>query len=218
VNILYRRGTKNDIKGISEILFRTGFMGEDLAPTGRFRDKKLFALVNTDGYVRFETENGFVAQDRDTGNILGYIIGTDNTIRYEKKFALRMYWRFVLRLFLVTWWRYPESFKTIFYWFFTYETKSIEHLYNGYPAHLHINILPGYQRMGIGKKLIDMFLLNMVSKGVVGVHLGTSNYNFKALPFYKKNGFSVIFEKANLFWPGVDGQVSIIFGRKLETE
>ena len=218
MNLLYRRCTNNDIKGISEILYQTGFMGEELTPTGRFRDKKLFALVNTDGYVRFETENGFVAQDRDTGNILGYIIGTDNTHRYEKKFTMRMYWRLALRLFLVTWWRYPESFRMIFSWFFTYETKSIEHLYNEYPAHLHINILPGCQRMGIGKKLINMFVDNMASKGVAGVHLGTSNYNFKALPFYKKNGFDVILEKTNLFWPGIDGQVSMIFGRKLKIE
>jgi ribosomal protein S18 acetylase RimI-like enzyme len=218
VNIIFRRCTKNDIKGISEILFQTGFMGEDLTLKGCFRDKKLFALVNTEGYVRFETENGFIAQDTDTGNILGYIIGTDSTLRYEKKFASRMYFRVFLRLFSVTWWRYTESFKMIFYWFFTYETKSIEHLYKEYPAHLHINIMPGYQRMGIGKKLIDMFLENMVSKGVVGVHLGTSNYNLKALPFYKKNGFNVIFERANQFWPGIDGQVSMIFGKKLEIE
>jgi ribosomal protein S18 acetylase RimI-like enzyme len=193
-------------------------MGEDLTPTGRFRDKKLFALVNTDGYVRFETENGFVAEDRDTGNILGYIIGTDNTPRYEKKFALHIYWRVVLRLFSVTWWRYPESFRMVFSWFFIYETKSIKHLYNLYPAHLHINILPDCQRMGIGEKLTNMFMENMAFKGVEGVHLGTSNYNFKALPFYKKNGFNVLYERTNLFWPGIDGQVSMIFGRKLETE
>jgi len=192
-------------------------MGEDLTPTGRFKDKKLFALVNIEGYVRFETENGFVAQDRDTGSILGYIIGTANTHRYEKKIVLKMYWRIFLRLFFVTWWHYPESFRTVFYWFFTYETKSIEHLYNEYPAHLHINILPGYQHMGIGKNLLDMFMANMSSRGVSGVHLGTSNYNFKALPFYRKNGFEVIFERKNLFWPGVENQISMIFGKGLRT-
>jgi len=53
--------------------------------------------------------------------------------------------------------------------------------------------------MGIGKNLLDMFMANMTSKGVSGVHLGTSNYNFKALPLYRKNGFSVIFEIKNLF-------------------
>jgi ribosomal protein S18 acetylase RimI-like enzyme len=216
VSIIYRPCAKEDIKGISEVLYRTGFMGEDLTPTGRFKDKKLFALVNIEGYVRFETGNGFVAQDRDTGNILGYIIGSDNTLRYEKKIVLKMYWRVFLRLLSVTWWRYPESFRKVFYWFFTYETKSIEHLYNEYPAHLHINILPGYQHMGIGKNLLDMFLNMMSSKGVAGVHLGTSNYNFKALPFYRKNGFQVIFERKNLFWPGVENQISMIFGRNLK--
>jgi ribosomal protein S18 acetylase RimI-like enzyme len=215
MNIIYRQCVKEDIEGISEVLFRTGFMGEDLTPTGRFNDKKLFAMVNIEGYVRYEAENGFVAQDRDTGRILGYIIGTANTYRYEKKIALRIYWRIFLRLFLVTWWRYPESFRTVIYWFYTYETKSIEHLYNEYPAHLHINILPGYQHMGIGKNLLDMFMANMTSKGVSGVHLGTSNYNFKALPFYRKNGFSVIFERKNLFWPGVENQISMIFGKGL---
>jgi ribosomal protein S18 acetylase RimI-like enzyme len=190
-------------------------MGEDLTPKMIFRDKRLFALINTDGYVRYETENGFIAEDRETGTILGYIIGTDDTQRYERTFACRMYWCIALRLLLVSWWRYPESFKLVLYWLFTYETKSIEHLYFEYPAHLHINVMPGCQRYGIGENLIRMFVDNMASKNIYGIHLGTSNFNYKALPFYRKNGFEIIFEKENRFWPNVEGQISLIFARKL---
>jgi len=215
VSIIFRRCEKRDRKGIAKILYLTGFMGEDLTPENCFNDKLLFALINTDGYVRYQTDNGFVAEDTSTNEIIGYIIGADDTRNYEKLFFFKMYWRIILRLLFVSWWRYPESFKMIFYWFFTYETKSIEHLYDNYPAHLHINILPGRQRLGVGEKLIKLFLENMASKGVPAVHLGTSNHNRKALPFYKKNGFDVIFERDNNFWPGVENQVSIIFGRKL---
>jgi ribosomal protein S18 acetylase RimI-like enzyme len=58
-----------------------------------------------------------------------------------------------------------------------------------YPAHLHMNLLPDYQGKGIGTRMILHFEDHLRVKGVGGVHLQTSNYNFKALPFYEKMGF-----------------------------
>ena len=60
-----------------------------------------------------------------------------------------------------------------------------------YPAHLHIDILPEYQRKGHGTALIDAFLEVIESKGVKGVHLDMVRDNVTARAFYEKIGFQI---------------------------
>ncbi|MGO8264004.1 GNAT family N-acetyltransferase, partial [Rhizobium ruizarguesonis] len=45
-------------------------------------------------------------------------------------------------------------------------------LQNQYPAHLHINILPGLQASGCGRRMIDTELQALLNRGVGAVHLG----------------------------------------------
>ena len=63
--------------------------------------------------------------------------------------------------------------------------------FESYPAHLHINVLPEYQRKGHGKTLINAFLEKVKSAGAVGVHLGMVVTNAVAPNFYKQLGFEV---------------------------
>ena len=63
-----------------------------------------------------------------------------------------------------------------------------------YPAHLHINLQPEYQGMGLGTRLIEAFENHLFDLGVTGVHLHTTNYNKKAIPFYNKNGYILLRE------------------------
>ncbi len=58
-----------------------------------------------------------------------------------------------------------------------------------YPAHLHIDILPEYQRSGWGGKLIKALFEHLKNKGVNGVMLTTGTGNETANGFYKKYGF-----------------------------
>jgi ribosomal protein S18 acetylase RimI-like enzyme len=58
-----------------------------------------------------------------------------------------------------------------------------------YPAHLHINILPEYQRMGLGGKLMDALTAQLRAKGVPGVMLGVGSKNERGKNFYGKYGF-----------------------------
>lgn len=214
-DILYRPYRDEDRPGVIDILYRTGFMGEDLTGTDRFNDRVLFALVNMDGYLRYEKENVCVAQARDTGKVLGYIMGTADTLSYQKTFRRRMYGRIALRVVLVSSWRYPESFQALLHWGWTFSMDHERPFYADYPGHMHINCLPGHQRRGIGGNLIRMFQDGMRAKGVGGIHLGTSNFNHKALPFYRARGFTLLAEKQQSFWPGVPGQVSMTFGKRL---
>ncbi len=58
-----------------------------------------------------------------------------------------------------------------------------------YPAHLHIDLLPQYQRMGWGGKLINTLFDHLRSKGIKGVMLTAGTGNTVGGNFYKKYGF-----------------------------
>lgn len=59
----------------------------------------------------------------------------------------------------------------------------------GYPAHLHINLLPRAQGAGLGRVLIERLLTQLRLRGVAGVHLGVSRTNARAIGFYEHLGF-----------------------------
>ena len=55
-----------------------------------------------------------------------------------------------------------------------------------YPAHLHIDVLPEYQRMGLGHKMTDVLLAHLKEKGVKVIF---SHANMQPLSVMKKAGF-----------------------------
>jgi ribosomal protein S18 acetylase RimI-like enzyme len=61
-----------------------------------------------------------------------------------------------------------------------------------WPAHLHIDILPAYQRQGLGRQLMDTFTGALRKAGVTAVHLGMSSSNARARAFYDRMGFHVL--------------------------
>jgi len=65
----------------------------------------------------------------------------------------------------------------------------------GYPAHLHIDILPEGQGQGMGRKLMETFLHRLRELAVPAVHLGVSKQNPRAIDFYERIGFHLIAER-----------------------
>ena len=57
------------------------------------------------------------------------------------------------------------------------------------PAHMHIDILPTHQRMGIGTQLVNTLLSQLKSDGVPSLFLITDIGNTKGPAFYNKYGF-----------------------------
>lgn len=62
----------------------------------------------------------------------------------------------------------------------------------GYPAHLHIDLLPEAQGQGLGTALMHALKAHLRAQSVPGVFLCVSSDNKKALRFYKKQGFKVL--------------------------
>lgn len=58
-----------------------------------------------------------------------------------------------------------------------------------FPGHLHIDIRPQWQGLGMGSKMILMFLDHMKQSGCKGVHLGMAASNVSTGEFYERFGF-----------------------------
>ncbi|MGE5632854.1 MAG: N-acetyltransferase family protein [Caulobacteraceae bacterium] len=169
-SIEIRQCRRDDNKSIADICYKTGYMGEDLSGLNAFNDRVLFSYFFSDYYPLYESMHSFVAVDKDKENlVVGYIIGTDNSVRQ---------------------------------------------VYKDYPAHLHINILQEYQHSGIGSALINSFEKHMKAIGVRGIHLTTSNKNYKAISFYESKGYHLAFHGSAKVWKVKDYK-SLIYVKKL---
>ena len=214
--ITIRQYQPADQGAVMDICYHTGYMGEDLSGQNRFNDEKLFADLFCLYYLRYETENCFVAVT-DRGVVAGYIIGTADSDRQGRDILWKMGMKIGCRLLLVTSWRYPESFAAIFHFAKSYfrEHPPLD-LHQKYPAHLHLNLLAEYQGLGIGSRLIGHFEGRMASLAVPGIHLKTTSFNRNAVIFYQRRGYQLIYDHLNSLWPGAAGSHNLIFAKELK--
>ena len=75
----------------------------------------------------------------------------------------------------------------------------------GYPAHLHIDLLPIGQKGGWGRKLMEQFWGQLRSMGVPAVHLGVGKANANAVGFYQHIGYHIVEE----------GEFGFVLGKQL---
>jgi len=204
---------------IQEITYRTGFKGEDLTGRGYCGDARLWFLIFIGYYTRYEPEHCFVAVNSENDQVVGFVCGTPNTLKQEAKFRKWMIPRIAVRMFGYTSWRYPRCFKNLLKMVREYAegTDDAENdpIITQYPAHLHINLLPEFQGMGLGTRLIHRFEEHMRGLGVTGLHLGTTNKNHKAVPFYHKMGFSMVKESEIVKHADFDDLRYLMFAKKL---
>lgn len=130
-----------------------------------------------DYYIEKEPENCFVLSD--DGNAVGYVICTEDYDTYREVFDKEY-----LPL-------NKDLGEELYKWAETSTVIQEKHK-NEYPAHLHIDILPEYQRQGWGGKLIDALSEHLKAKGVRGVMLTTGSDNEKGCGFYRKYGFTEV--------------------------
>jgi ribosomal protein S18 acetylase RimI-like enzyme len=141
-------------------------------------------------YIEKEPENCFVLDD--DGKAVGYIICAEDYDKFKSVFDAEYFPRVVhLGEDRIKWakeaYLLHEKFKA------------------DYPAHLHIDILPQYQRGGNGGKLVQTLSDHLSAKGIRGVMLTTGTTNTRATNFYRKYGF----EELEIY------DTDIAFGKKL---
>jgi ribosomal protein S18 acetylase RimI-like enzyme len=207
---------ERDRKDVLDVCYKTGYFGEDASP--HFGDGFLFGLIFSSYYIDYEPENCFVAEA--DGAAVGYIIGTPDTIKQKGEYDRRIIPKVLGRMFTRTLFFHPGD--VAFILGLRGYGRFEEELYAGdilerYPAHLHINLLPGHQRGGLGGRLIGAFEERMREKGARGIHLVTTDQNIKAVPFYRKNGYEIVRELPNILWErkSKPGTKALMFAKEL---
>ncbi|MFO8018381.1 MAG: GNAT family N-acetyltransferase [Promethearchaeia archaeon] len=220
-SIQIRKCRKSDKDEIINVCFHCGYYGGDASPY--FSDKNLFGLLFCSYYPKYEPENGFVAvtQENNKRKIIGYALSSLDTKKYEKIYKQKIKWKLILRLYIYTSWRYHSDFHIVRRFLKNSKPETGETIneiayWEEYPAHLHIDVLNQYQRKGIGTRLIKSLEDHLISKGVKGVCLGTSEKNYKSIPFYKKHNYRLLGKSQGLgFWPEDKEIQSLYFGKRL---
>ena len=181
-----RRYESADLDAVREICVLTGRTGGDAR--GSMVDTSLLPDTFAEPYVVYDPLLAFVADDG--GRAVGYIVGTADTVAFADWF--RTTWlplvapRHAGRPARVT------DFESLILELMHNPARMVHDDLAAYPAHLHIDLLPGYQGMGLGRKLMDAFRGELVSRGVERFHLSMDPENVKARAFYDRLGFEPI--------------------------
>ncbi|MFG2044123.1 GNAT family N-acetyltransferase [Dactylosporangium sp. NPDC048998] len=179
-----------DRDAVHDICIRTADAGQDAS--GSYADPGILPQIFAHPYAYLEPDLAFVVDDG--GTAVGYVLGTADTATFARRF--RDEW-----LPLVAE-RYPAPEaepadrgptpdEVMAHLLHRPERMVLPDL-AAYPAHLHIDLLPAYQRAGHGRALIDTFVVALRERGVPGLHLGMVTANEPARRFYDRLGFHVI--------------------------
>jgi GNAT superfamily N-acetyltransferase len=175
-----------DREALFDICVRTGDAGEDARHL--YPDPGLLPNIFAAPYAALEPGLAFVLEDG--GRAVGYILGTADTASFVDRY--RAEWLPGLAD------RYPAPVREP-----ATPTEAMTALMHdpermilpelaGYPAHLHIDLLPSHQGAGHGRRLMETFLGALHEQGVGAVHLGMLTANTRARAFYDRVGFHEI--------------------------
>ena len=128
-----------------------------------------------DYYIDCEPDNCFVAVDENDVAI-GYVYCAENYHAYRKRFMREYASKLKDQPFSRRADAWGAAHMPVFY-------------ARKFPAHLHIDVLEPYQRLGLGHQLVDALAAHLRAKGVPGVMLVVGRSNVKGRGFYNKYGF-----------------------------
>ncbi|MET9384758.1 GNAT family N-acetyltransferase [Streptomyces sp. NPDC002928] len=180
----YRR---SDRDGVADVCVRTAHNGGDARNV--YPDQQLMPTLFAAPYCHLEPELAFVLDD-GRGGVGGYVLGTADTERFVLDFRSRWIPRVADR--------YPPlpgppttPSEEMIGLLHRPERMVLPEL-KAHPAHLHIDLLPEWQRRGYGRQLMHTFLTALHERGVPAVHLGMVTVNTAARAFYDRLGFQPI--------------------------
>lgn len=127
-----------------------------------------------DYYIDCCPDYCFVAAD-ENDRAVGYILCAPSYKAYKRDFAV-----YIKKICSFDFKRGAGAF---------FESRVSGRFLPQYPAHMHIDILDSYQRMGTGTKLTDALAEKLKEENIPGVMLVVGANNQKGRSFYNKYGF-----------------------------
>lgn len=179
--MVVRPWQQSDADDIDDVCVRTGASGGDA--TGLY-PADLLPDVFARPYLALEPELAFVVDDGSRA--VGYVLGTSDTARWVAEHRERWLPLAGARHPLV---EPPVDARDRIVHLLHHPELNLRPETAGYPAHLHIDLLPQAQGKGLGRVLIRTFLAAVRAQGVSSVHLGMSPANTGARAFYDRLGF-----------------------------
>jgi ribosomal protein S18 acetylase RimI-like enzyme len=140
-------------------------------------------IMFNDYFTEQEPEHIWVVVDKED-KAFGYVICNTDYVRYKQS----MYELYYPRLKVVA----PEEII-----FFDEFLLNLDKVADYHPAHFHIDILPEYQRMGCGHKLLDALGRQLISEGFETMMLYANSRNSVGYRFYINYGFKEIYDYDN---------------------
>ncbi|GHF53484.1 GNAT family N-acetyltransferase [Streptomyces griseosporeus] len=175
---------RRDRDGVADVCVRTADNGGDSRHL--YPDQQLMPTLFAAPYCHFEPELAFVLDD-GRGGVGGYILGTADTERFVRDWRDR--WLPLVADRYPAPERPPRTPTEEMIALLHRPERMILPELQPYPAHLHIDLLPEWQRRGYGRRLMHTFLTALHARGVPAVHLGMVTANTAARAFYDRLGF-----------------------------
>ena len=190
MEIIIRPYTSDDRKAVRHIYGIDEFCRPKLLE--KYPKLAEFMADDMSYYPDYEPESLFVAQV--DGRVVGALLGAVDTGRFEQIYHHHIrptIWRRVLTgsygwpgwipaYWLTDW---AENHRKL---------KPVQVDRCQYPAHLHIGVLPGYRRLGLGTRLMECYAEYLRSRCINGYHLFASSFHYLGVSFYKKLGLEVL--------------------------
>ena len=161
---------------------RTGDAGQDASDL--VEDPRLFGELYAAPYAALEPEHALVLDD-GAGAAVGYALGALDTAAFAARCEAE-------------WWPplrethpAPEVAATLddlLVQMIHHRSRPASSLLVSHPSHLHIDLLPGVQSAGWGRRLMEALFERLQAAGSPGVHWGVSTRNHRAIGFYRHLG------------------------------
>ena len=183
-----RPARETDRAALYRICLQTGASGQDA--THLYADPLILGHVYAGPYLTYAPDFAFVLEDQESGEVTGYVLGVPDTAAFEA--TLDREWWPPLRELHPDPAGIPREDRTPdqrIAGLIHHPPRAPLDLLSGYPAHLHIDLLPAAQGGGRGRALMTTLLDALREAGVAGVHLGVGENNTRAQGFYRYLGF-----------------------------
>jgi GNAT superfamily N-acetyltransferase len=178
-----------DRAAVRDVCYRTGYMGRPI--DWQWFDAESFADMFSGYYTDHEPESALVVEI--DGVVCGYLLGCVETERASSAGAAAV--RHIVRRGIafrpgtagVIWRTIRDTALDAARGRFDF--RELEFSDARWPAHLHIDLLPGARGRGAGRRLVTCWLDSLRERRVPGCHLQTFAENSDALAFFESMGF-----------------------------
>ncbi|WP_189080632.1 GNAT family N-acetyltransferase [Mangrovihabitans endophyticus] len=178
-----RRYRHADHDAVYDICVRTAAAGGDAR--GAYAHDDLMPDLFAGPYLHLEPDLAFVLAEGDRA--VGYVVGTADTAAFVRAYRTRWIPRLADRYPAPS--RPPATPDEEMIALHHRPERMLLPELAGYPAHLHIDLLPSHQGAGHGRRLLKTFLAAAARAGAPALHIGMVTANTRARGFYDRLGF-----------------------------